>query len=318
MVMQKLTCEWRGKLISVDRENKSLDLYALRRGEASGSAGWVLNTEPLGSVKLVECGGDDIQACGVALDAKRGLKSIFLVSFRGPSLKSATALYSILTYSPSTRKVARYGESLVNSQPFTGSTPPDVGSLTILDGPVVVWSEGKQLLTMYAVNHTHKKLQRQTYNIEKLVSSGYHLLKVTSVCPFSWAEERDPIHGEWSPILIVFVKLSVAKDDDTFSDGDSIITEWVCLKVKHRRESLSVKLLKEAEFIPRDYGRISTCVTLHKSYGVDLSSGDITSKYQFLVGTEYCQVVLLHCGVVLRCVALKYVPIQIALLNVRD
>ena len=301
--------------MSVDQDKNLLDLYALRKQGATGK--WVLNRE-LG--ESLEATGDKagcIRACDVVVDERSGTRSLFLMFTqpqKSPTSASGqeTTIYRLLTYSSPRRKLLHYGEEVP-----AAVSAKDATRVWILDGPTVVWTEGCQLQVMYPdSDHSHKTL-RQTYNLENLISDHFRLVKVVDLWPFLWTDESvNSFDVNCSSLLIVFLKLKVAAEAITSSDGPSVV-EWVCLQVRLGSvQGLTVKLLQESLFIPRDYGCISTCVALHKGYCAGLSSGDIGSKHQFLVGTEYQQVVLLHEGKPLQCVALKYVPCEINSLDV--
>ena len=323
-VLLKMYCGWKGYLVSVDQDEQQLDLYALRQLGASGK--WTLNLE-LGE-PLEATDEACIRACEVAVDERSGVRNLFLMSSQ-PQRQLASAsgqkaiVYSLLMYSQSRRKLLNYGQSLRGSGNHESAivAAEDVGGkVSILDGPIVVWTEGSQLQVMHSnSDHSHKMMQ-QEYNLENLISDHFCLVKVMDMWPFlSTNETINSFDVDCSSLFIVFLKLKVAAEATPPACGQSTV-EWVCLQIKLRRslQGLAIKLLQESELIPRDYGCISTCVTLHKSYSAGLSSGDIDCKYQFLVGTEYSQVVLLHKGVPLQCIALKYVPHQISLINVRQ
>ena len=300
--------------MSVDQDKKVLDLYALRQQGASGK--WVLNRELGESLEATNKAGC-IRACEVVVDERSGTRNLFLLlSQPQRPLVSAsnqkTTVYRLLMYSPSRRKLIHYGEEALT----TISAEDTGGKMSILNGPIVVWTEGCQLQVMYPdSDHSHRILQ-QTYNLGNLISDHFRLVNVMDLWPFLWTDETvNSFDSDCSSLFIVFLKLKVATEV-TSSDGQSI-TEWVCLQVKlSSLQGLVVKLLRESTLIPRDYGCISTCIALHKSYCAGMSSGDIGSKRQFLVGTEYRQVVVLHEGKVLQCVALKFMPCEINLLNV--
>ncbi len=303
-----------------DQGKKLLSLYALRQQGASGK--WVLNRElgePL-EITIDKAGSGSIRACEVVVDERTGTRNLFLVlSQPQGSLVSAsrqgTTVYRMLTYSPTRRKLLHYGEEVFPA--ISTEDSRGVSRLSILDGPIVVWTEGYQLQVMHPdSDHSHKIL-RQTYNLDNLVSAHFRLVKVVDLWPFPWTDETvNSFTIDCCSLFIVFLKLKVAAK--ATSSNDQSITEWVCLQVKLSRslQGLAVKLLQESLLIPRDYGCISTCVALHRSYCAGLSSGDIGSKRQFLVGTEYRQVVLLHEGRPLQCVALKFLPCEINLLDV--
>ena len=300
-----------------------LDLYTLRRQRASGK--WVLNREFGESLEIVDdkAAAGSIQACEVVLDERTGTRNLFLVLSQpqGPLVSTSgwrtTTVYRLLTYSPSRRKLLHYGEEEALGLAAISAEDPPVSKISILDGPIVVWTEGCQLQVMHSDSDHSNKILRQTYNLENLISDHFRLVKVIDLWPFSWTDETlNSVSIECSSLFIAFLKLKVAAE--ATSSNDHSITVWVCLQVKLSRspQGLSVKLLRESTLIPRDYGCISTCVALHRSYCAGLSSGDIGSKNRFLVGTEYRQVVLLHEGRPLQCVPLKFTPCEISLLSV--
>lgn len=302
--------------MSVDQDKKLLDLYALQQQGASGK--WVLNRElgePLETTDKAGC----VRACEVVVDERSGTRSLFLMLSQPQrplvsASRQETTVCRLLMYSPSRKNLLHYGEEALAAI----SAEDMVGKVSILDGPIVVWTEGCQLQVMHPdSSHSHKIL-RQTYNLENLISDHFRLVKVMDLWSFLWTVDTvNSFDIDCSSLFIVFLKLKVAAEA-TSSDGQSTCTtEWVCLQVKlSSLQGLAVKLLRESTFIPCDYGCISTCVALHKSYCAGISSGDIGSKRQFLVGTEYHQVVLLHEGKLLQCVALKFMPCEIYLLNV--
>ena len=301
----------------MDQRKNVLDLYTLRHKEATDE--WTLDRQQLRDAEedlvLDNDDGDScIKACKVVLDTKRGTKNIFIACFQkllNSSSGHPTADYSVnlFTYSPSKGRMCSYGESRIH--PPTSAQVDIAGcSVSILDGPIVVWAEGRQLHFIYTVENSHEMLRRM-YDLVTFLLPGYRFVEVCDMWPFLWAEEKDTFSGECSSLVVVFLKFKVT------SDSTSTITEWVCLQVMLHSQGFDVKLHGEADLIPRDYGRLSTCVALHKSFGADLLSGDIACKRQFLVGTEYCQVVLLHCGTVLRCITLSCIPVAIAVLDVR-
>ena len=306
--MEELSCEWQGRLTFVNQEKSTVYVYALRRKQDSGD-GWTLEREREESVE-----GACIQACKVAVDEKSGTKNLFLLAIPRRTASSsgmtASSLFSLMMYSrTSERRMMYHCEHTAKSNPLH-VTPEEVGRISILDGPVVVFSEGKQLHMLSTVNHSLKLLQ-QTYDIENLISDGYQLTKVDDVWPFCCQEERDTFDVNCTS-LIIFLKLKVTSDL-----GGLPIMEWVCLQVLIRPQRLAVKLLQESKYIPYDYGHISTCVAMHNSYSASLTSGDIVSKCQFLVGTEYHQAVLFHRGTLMQCVALMFIPQNLILLDVR-
>ena len=300
-------CEWQGRLAAVDSESGLLRQYSLRRQGADGDAEWKLDQET--EDRFEPAGGDHVQACEVVMDAKCGTKRLFISSLPRRSNGQAASC-KLLVYSRSERRVVEYGRC----QPQNQTTPEDVKTVSILDGPVVVWTEGKRLQIMYApADHSHnKKMMLRTYNLEDLISDGYQLRSVDNVWPFLWPKERDMYDVGCSSVIVAFLKLKV-----TAAIDNQCMDEWVCLQLKLHPQRLIVKLLQEAEFVPRDYGCIASCLAIHKSYSVCLSTGDIAPTCKFLVGTKYHQVVLLQGGVVMRCVALNYVPNQISPLDVR-
>lgn len=301
--------------MSVDQDKKLFDLYTLQQQGASGE--WSLSRE-IGELLESDNKASCVRACEVVMDERNGTKSLFLalcqpqrplVSTNGKE----TTVYRLLMYSPARRKLLNYGEETLAVSAEEG---PRVGKISILDGPIVVWIEGSQLQIMHTSSDCSQKMLRRTYNLENLISDHFCLVKVMDLWPFLWMDETiNSFDIDCMSLFIVFLKLNVAIE--AASPDSQSTTEWVCLQIKLSfLEGLAVKLLQESDFIPRDYGSISMCVALHKSYSAGLSSGDIASKRQFLVGTEYHQVVLLDEGKPLQCVALKYVPYQICLINV--
>ena len=314
----KMYYGWKGYLVSIDQDKNQLDLYALRQQGALGK--WSLNRElgePL--MKTTTNAGCTTRACEVVVDERSGTRNLFLMLSQsqqpsGPLVSAAgeqeTTVYRLLMYSTSRRKLLHYGEVLAGIS-------AEVSKLSILNGPTVVWTDGCQLQVIHPDSEHSHKMQRQTYNLENLISDHFRLVKVMELWPFLWTDEttENSYDLNYSSQFIVFLKLKVASEVAS-SIGQSI-TEFVCLQVKLScLQGLAIKLLRESTLIPRDYGCISTCIALHKSYYAGLSSGDIGSKRQFLVGTEYRQVVLLDEGKPLQCIALKYVPDQISILNV--
>lgn len=288
---------------SVNENKRVLNLYALRRRKDTGE--WALIRE-----REEPAEGTCIKACRVVLDEKYGTKNLFLFSIQRPTASKSgteTTVYSLVTYSSASERQTLHCMHTTESKRLPSE---ELGRVSILDGPIVVWSEGKQLQVLYPVDHSHRML-RQTYDIENLISDGYRLTKVDDVWPFLLSEERDIFDVNCSSLL-VFLKLKIMSDP-----GDQSITEWVCLQIKLCPQGLVVKLLRESELIPRDYGRISTCVAVHTGYSASLTTGDIVTKCQYLVGTEHSLVVVLHRGAMVQSVSLKYVPCQIALLDVR-
>ena len=312
---------WKGYLVSADQGKNLLYLYTLQQQGASGK--WVLNQELEESLEIIAAAGHCIQACEVVLDERTGTRNFFLVLSQPQGLLvpasglGTTTVYRLLTYSPSRRKLLHYGEEEALGLAVISAEDLQVSKVSILDGPIVVWTEGCQLQVMHSDSDHSDKILRQTYNLENLISDHFRLVKVIDLWPFPWMDEtvNSFIIG-YNSLFIIFLKLKVVAEA-TFSNDQSI-TEWVCLQVKLSRspQGLAIKLLRESTLIPRDYGCISTCVALHRSYCFGLSSGDIGSKRQFLVGTEYRQVVLLCEGRPLQCVPLKFTPCEINLLSV--
>lgn len=319
--MRVMYCGWKGYLVCVEPDKGLLDLYALRQQQQQqGVSGkWILNRELEVSQETI--GNACVRACEVVLDENSGTKKLFLVLSHPQSSPMSAALpepmvFRLLEYSHSRRKLLNYGEPL----PITAAAV-DLSKVAILDGPVVVWSEGHQLKVVYAASNRPNTIPlQQAYILESLIADQFHLEQVMDVWPFLWEDETtfaNPFDIYCISKFVVFLKLKVASTADASLDGQFTV-EWVCLlfKLSSVEEGLAVSLLRESEFVPREYGCISSCVTLYKSYAASSSSGDVSSRNQFLVGTEYCQVVLLQKGVPLQFVELKYVPYQISLIDV--
>ena len=300
--------------MSIDQDKKLFNLYALQQQRASGR--WALNRELGQSLETTDKAGC-VRACEVVVDERSGTRNLFLLLSQPqrPLVSTSgkeTTVYRLLIYSLARRKLLNYGEETL----AISAEDLRVDKISILDGPIVVWIEGSQLQIMHTGSDRSLSILRQTYNLENLISDHFCLVKVMDLWPFVWTNETiNSFDIDYTSLFVVFMKLKVAAEAAS-PDGQST-TEWVCLQVNlSSLKGLTVKLLRESDFIPRDYGSISTCVALHKSYSAGLSSGDIASKRHFLVGTQYRQVVLLYEGKPLQCVALKYVPYQISLINV--
>ena len=304
-------CEWRGRLAAVDRESKLLRLFSLRQRGGQ----WVLHQEAedtLESSSSSTSSDDGLQACQVVLDAKRGTKRLFISSLQRRSNGHCSCC--LLVCSQSEGRLVEYGRCQSQHPTTSGIGGQGIRSISLLDGPIVVWTEGKLLQVAYTPVHT-QEMAMQAHNLEGLLSDGYKLKSVDNAWSFLWPQEINSSSVENSSVIVAFLKLKVIAEASA-TDSESV-TEWVCLQVKLHPQSLRVKLLQVSEYVPHDYGCIATCVAVHKSYGVQLSTGDVAASCKFLVGTEYHHVVVLQHGVVMQCVALKYVPRQIAVLDVR-
>ena len=236
---------------------------------------------------------------GVALHRAQGNDALFLLVSPKP-LYASQLTYELLMLDLASGKPT----VLLHFQSAAGNN-----WYHILDGPIVVWGErGAYIRVAYPDSPTPHSLHIQTF-MECYEGVDWVIEKFWV---FDWSETE---RGD--SILLLFAQVAPEEMEiDVVGTAATSSIAWLCLKITISTQKIDV-LVEPAQqlFIPYDYGCIAACLALHKFHVVD-SSGAITPRHQFLVGTSYQQVVIFENGSLLHCVPLQGTPRNIVAMEV--
>lgn len=294
---QYLFCEWREKLIVVNRGSGKVTLKTLIRA---------------GSGYSLETRHDDSQfkkfekflATRCILDAFTGYRTSFLLAAR--SLRSALQLEMLVMGDTS----GTFEECGLQFEISCSKFPEDDSSYQLLDGPTVCWSKGPHVYVAHGSN-----LEQTSINVQR-VAAHLKVDKIRRLWCFSHSDSK----GTCSSLLL-FAQLSLREPRHP---GEFGRCEWVTVEVDLRAclsfvavETEPKATLVQPDPIPCDYGYIATCITSHRTLHLDRTSGALLEKMSFLVGTEYEQVIHVQDGTLLHVVSLQCVPHQITVIQVK-
>ena len=186
------------------------------------------------------------------------------------------------------------------------------GSLKVLDGPTVLWSErGTVFLAWRVSGSTGGAMAQHSVDVGAIAGGrGDENYIINHFWCFA-----DPGGG-----FVLFVRLQLAGPRAGSGGakphslaGDS---QWLCLFLSQKGEDeLVMKGLPPQHYIPSDYGNIAVCIALHHCPSVD-RNGSTALSTEALVGTRYQQVVVLRDGCPVHCIAMETIPTELAVLEV--
>ena len=238
--------------------------------------------------------GDSVPlALEVVLDQLDGLYAPFLLTRRSLSHPAVekTCTHQLWKYS-TFRKALHFHDTFEAPILELGE------SCHIMDGPVVLWTEGDKLHLQTSARHL--ALNLRTYSQFPPTAP----LAVTAFWAFG--------HPRDDEMALLFVQT----EDIGCSPGAPVAErEWLCLEAKVN--GLDAELVPASKFIPSDYGLIATCIALHRSHVANRTANCIAFRHLFVVGTSFKQVVVFEDGRPLHVIPVLMVPTMVTASEVR-
>ena len=247
------------------------------------------------SVHLNVAGGSVPIVLEVVLDQLDGLYAPFLLtrhSFPPPAVEK-TCTHQLWKYSSSRR--ALHMCHTFEAAPLQPNQHGG-GRYQLMDGPVVLWTEGEKLHLQTSTRHL--TLNLRTYSQFPPTAP----LAVTAFWAFGHPRDDD--------MALVFVQT-----EGCSPGGPGAEREWLCLEAKVN--GLCAEPVPANKFVPRDYGSIATCIAVHRSHVVNGTAGCIVARHFFVVGTAYKQVIVLHDGQPLHIIPVLLAPTMVTASEVR-
>ena len=274
--------QWQGQLVTLDKVNGLVSVHALRKKAENQ---WELIV-----VKSISTHANfNCHSLHVVLDSNQGShKPFLLVSHSGTKTNELFECNF-----KSSKLISRF------------KFDQKCSCLVVLDGPTLLRCEGSALhITTIAQSETHSSI---TVDVQHLFSK-----KGVAIERF-WAFEWNTGTSVDDSLLVMVQLTEVGEKRSTHTTIPGGRLYWACFTV-NVREGRPVPLL--SDYVPYEYGCISTCITCSKSVTVDSVTGDFVSMSQFFVGTSFKQVVVFEHGMLMYCVPLEILPHQIAMLGV--
>ena len=316
-------CQWQGNVVQVDQQTASVTLYGLQEQGHQ----WQLSPTRLCNLPLR---ADHVQACEVAEDFSSGVRVPFvLITHRlgASQLASGRACtHELLVCNVNADGRGGNLESYSRFNVPKSYLPDDAASYVILDRPTVVWSEGAQIHMACSTATNPGSMLQQSFGIQdrmfigEAAESGTEF-SVGCFWAFNWLGNGTNAGNT----LLLFIRVSPVSawnenqgdmEVETRVSADSPHQFWLCLQVVAVSESGDLQVTRLSDsLVPSDYGFIATCIALNRSYSVN-DSGEIFSKFQFVVGTSYQQVVVFENGAMLHCIPMQCTPERIYTMEV--
>ena len=287
-----LHCEWLNRVITVNKDSKKITIQSL--SETGARYGLEAHRE----IQVLSSEFDRCLTCGFILDCYTGLRAPhLLVVTHAPQYRDLVT-HEILSCSPD-GSFERHGLQFAVKRP---DLPSSDECYHLLDGPAVVWSQGR------CVHMVHGETLKQDSVDLLTITHNLNMEGIENMWCFPGNDEK----GHSTLLLLVQLKLKEKRDFGYL--------DFLCLRVQLQedklRSSLGTKFTRVPDAISLDYGCIATCVTHHKYYPIEESSGAMLKGVVFLVGTKYRQVVLCENRRVTHVIPLQDIPRHVVAIKV--
>lgn len=293
---------WQGGVATLCLAGRDQGRLILHRLHGKGSS-WRFLPSP--GPSLPQPG--EVIGCEAVLDLSQGLRVPCLVTAAGVAA-TGTAVAEVLVCCGFGRHDS---SSLVSCGELSLGNDIPKGSLKVLDGPMVVWSErGTIFLAWPVFGSTGGAMAQHPVDVGAVArGQGDKNYIVNHFWCFT-----NPGEG-----ILLFVRLQVAGPHAGSSGaephslaGDS---RWLCLLLSLKDDELITKELPPQIYISSDYGNIAVCIALHHRSTVD-RNGSMALSTEAVVGTLFQQVVVLRDGWPVHCIAMETIPTELAVLEV--
>ena len=298
--MESLHCEWLNRLIAIDKSSGTIRIQKLTLTHS--------NSERYDFQIFTESQhiNEKCVLCQSILDSSTGWRSPHLLVALRPQQDLTTNKLLVCTSEPE-----GYFQSCGLQFDIKGTDLPSDGHYHLLDGPTVAWQQGTHVHIVHGPNMEMKVV----VDVQDMAPLRITFKRIQNMwCILSCDTDGCPI-----VLLLIQLLLTAAAEENTGSREFGGL-EWMCLQVRLQDDMLlglpGTKTTKIPNLVPSDYGITATCITSHKSFRVDDSTGDIQESLVFLVGTKYQQVVLIEDGTVRAVIPLLNVPRHIVAVKV--
>lgn len=302
--MDMLHCEWLEKLVIIDNISRTISIKALTQDQLTPKR---YNVKPHCERQLLSSQFIKCLACKSIVDSSSGWKTPHLLVTHAP--QQNRVLHEILACDSN----GLFEPCELKFEVERG-TLSEERSYDLLDGPTVVWTEGTYVhMVRGARMEQEVSIDLRTTAPEVKVERIGRLWCVTSI------DEND------RSCVLLLMQLLLKETDHHLTEFGTA-RKWMCLEVQLQEANLSLnfdplvvsgtKACRVPDVIPSDYGCVATCVAPHKSVHFDVTTGALLERVQFLVGTEYQQVVMIEGGAVSHVIPLQYTPRQVTAVKV--
>lgn len=295
--MESLFCEWLNRLIAIDKGSGTIRIKRLTQTH-SNSERFDFQIFNEGQHINEKC-----LLCQNILDSCTGWRSPHLLVAHTPQQNLTTHELMVCTSDG-------YFESCGLQFDIKGADLPSDGRYHLLDGPTVVWQQATHVHIVHGQNMEVKMV----VDVQKMAPHHLTLKGIQNM----WCILSDDTDG--CPIVLLLVQLLLLTGAESSNSREFGGLEWMCLQVRLQDDMLlglpGMKTTKIPNLVPSDYGCIATCITSHKSFRVDHSTGAMRESLLFVVGTRYQQVVLIEDGTVRSVISLLTLPQHIVAVKV--
>lgn len=288
-------CEWLNRLITVNKSSRIITVQRLTQTHVDGKYGVELyrETQLLPSKCLT---------CENILDSHTGWRAPHLLVVTHTPQHRNFITYELLACDPS-------GSSEPCGLQFavkTSDLPISDECYHLLDGPTVVWSQGRRVHIVHGENLEQDSVDLPT------IAPHLNLEKIEKIWCIPSLDE------DMYPSILLLVQLQ-PKEADYNRDFGAL--DFICLLVrlhgdKSSWNSKGIKVVRVPDVVPLDYGCIATCVASHRCSSIEESSGALMRGVVFVVGTKYKQVVLCEGGSVTHVIPLQDIPRHVIAIKV--
>lgn len=284
-------CEWLNRVITVDKEGRKITIQNVSETHVPGG---IFGLELHGKIQVLSSVFDRCLTCGVVLDCYTGLRSPHLLVVAHTPQHRDLVVHKLLACGPN-GSFEQCGLQFAVKGP---DLPSCDDCYHLLDGPSVVWNQGRSVHLVHGENLEQDSVDLLT------ITHNLNLERIENM----WCVPGNDRNGHPTPLLLVQLRLKEKRDFGYF--------DFLCLQVQLQddklRGSLGTKIKRVPDAIPLEYGCIAMCVTCH----TEESSGAMLEGVVFLVGTKYQQVVLCENGRVTHVIPLQDIPRHVVAIKV--
>ena len=246
--------------------------------------------------------------CKCIVDAQRGCRVPHLLVTHAPysAQQQDSILHELLVYESSDGSFKECGLKFESPK---SAIPDDMDNVYhLMDGPVVIWTEGTNIHIVCGPKYSQTFIDLQT------IATDLELNKVERMWCYCAEEDIPP----QSFFLLIKLLLKKTKYMQEFG-----AKEWMCLKVEVQGNlpldliPFGAEAVQIPDLIPSHYGCIATCIASHRHFCIDGTSGAMLEKTVFIVGTELQQVVIIEEGALRHAIPIHFTPRHVVAMQVR-
>lgn len=296
--MKRLHCEWLNRLIAIDKGSGTVRINKLTRTHSDSERFDFQIFKEDQHIINEKC-----LVCQSILDSCTGWRSPHLLVAHTPQQNLTTHDLLVCTSDG-------YFESCGLQFAIKGADLPSDDRYHLLDGPTVVWQQATHVHIVHGPNMEMK----MAVDVQEMAPPHLTFKRIQDM----WCILSGDTDG--CPIVLLLVQLLLLTGTENSGSREFGGLEWMCLQVRLQDDMWlglpGTKVTKIPNLVPSDYGCIATCITSHKCFRVEESTGGVQESLVFVVGTRYQQVVLIEDRTVKTVIPLLNTPHRVVAVKV--